>query len=157
MAKVEFLKDNPEYVDQIAHWMFKEWGHLRGYTNADRYIQSVSNRLNNDQTPLTIIVKSEGNELIAFASLVDHDMETHQELSPWMGGVFVLPSYRGQGFGKIVVNKIEQLANELEYDKLYLFTLDKEEFYKHLSWTKVNDEDYLNSHVTIMSKAIRST
>lgn len=158
MMKVEFLKYNPEYVDQIAHCMFKEWGHLRGDTNADRYVQSVSNRVNDDKTPLTIIVKSEDGELAGFASLVDHDMETRQDLLPWLGGVFVLPEYRGKGIGKIIVSEIERVAGDLGFDKLYLFTLDKdkEEFYAHLSWAKLKDDYYLNSPVTIMSKEISS-
>jgi len=150
--KIEFLKDNLKFIDKIAELMFKEWGHIRQGTTIERYYNYLNEKLNSDKIPLTLIAKSENDELLGFASLVTSDMEINKDLSPWISGVFVIPEYRRKGFGGLLVDKLEQIASDFGLEKLYLYTFDKEEFYSDLLWTKIKDEFYLNSKVSVMSK-----
>ena len=154
--RVEFLKDNPEFIDRIAGLMFKEWGHIRQGTTIDRYYNYLREKLNSDKIPMTLIAKSERNELLGFASLVVSDMEINKGLSPWISGVFVVPEYRGKGFGGLLVDKLVQIASDLGFEKLYLYTFDKEKFYSDLSWNKIKDEFYLNSKVVVMAKDLKT-
>ena len=126
--KIEFLKNNLGCIDTIADLMFKEWGHLRQGTTIERYYNYLSDKDNTDRIPLTLIAKSENNELLGFASLVTSDMETNKDLSPWISGVFVLPKHRGKGYGGLLVDRLEQIASDLGCEKLYLYTFDKERF-----------------------------
>jgi len=153
---IEFLKDNPGFIDEIAALMFEEWGHIRQGTTMERYYNYLKEKQNIDKIPLTLIAKSENNELLGFASLVISDMEINKDLSPWISGVFVLPEHRGKGFGGILVGRLEQLAKDFGYEKLYLYTFDKERFYSDLSWTKIKDEYYLNSNVGVMIKDLKT-
>ena len=154
--RVEFLKDNPEFIDRIADLMFKEWGHIRQGTTIDRYYNYLREKLNSDKIPMTLIAKSESNELLGFASIVLSDMEINKGLSPWISGVFVVPEYRGKGFGGLLVDKLVQIASDLGFEKLYLYTFDKEKFYSDLSWKKIKDEFYLNSKVVVMAKDLKA-
>jgi GNAT superfamily N-acetyltransferase len=153
--RIEFLKDNPGFVDKIADLMFNEWGHIRQGTTIERYNNYLREKLNSDIIPLTLIAKSENDELLGFASIVTSDMETNNELSPWISGVFVVPEYRGKGFGGLLVDKLEQIASDLGFEKLYLYTFDREKFYSNLSWVKIKDEFYLNSKVVVMTKDLK--
>jgi GNAT superfamily N-acetyltransferase len=150
--KIEFFKDNLGYIDQISDLMFKEWGYLRKGTTIERYYDYLTDKDNTDKIPLTVVAKSEKNELLGFASLVICDMETNKDFSPWISGVFVLPEYRGQGYGGLLVERLEQLASNFGFEKLYLYTFDKERFYLKLSWIKIKEEYYLNSNVAVMIK-----
>jgi GNAT superfamily N-acetyltransferase len=154
--KIDFVKNNMEYIDSIADFMFHEWGHHRKGTTVERYYNYLSDKDNTDKIPLTLIAKSEGNELLGFASLVISDMEINKNLSPWISGVFVLPEHRGKGYGKLLINSIEQLASDFGYDKLFLFTFDKENFYTDLSWKIIKNDFYLNSNVTVMIKDLKT-
>ena len=106
---------------------------------------------------MTIIAKSENGDLLGFAGIVDYDMETNKDLTPWLSGVFVLNEYRRNGIGGQIVKRLEQIASDLGFKKLYLFTLDKESFYLNLSWTKLKDDYYFDTKVTIMIKDLDKT
>jgi GNAT superfamily N-acetyltransferase len=154
--RIEFLKDNPEYVYQIAELIFKEWGHLRLNVTIDRYLNAIENRLNTEKTPLTIIAKTENGELIGFASLIDSDMDINKDLTPWISGVYVIAEHREKGAGSAIVKRLEQIATDLGFNELYLFTYDKENFYSNLLWVKIKTDLYLNHQVTIMTKKLKT-
>jgi GNAT superfamily N-acetyltransferase len=61
--------------------------------------------MNADRIPMTIIALDDG-EPIGTAALTDHDMETHRELSPWLGGVYVVPAARGRGVARALVGDV---------------------------------------------------
>ncbi len=150
--KIEFLKENPVFYNTIAELMFQEWGHLREGATIARYYNYLEEKLNTNRIPLTIITKSGANELLGFASLVSSDMEINNDLTPWISGVFVAPEHRGKGIGRLMINHLEQLARSFGFDKLYLYTFDKEDFYRSLSWEKLKEEKYLNCNVSVMVK-----
>lgn len=148
--KIEFLKENPVFYDTIAECMFREWGHLHEGATLARYYNYLEEKLNTDRIPLTIIAKSRANELLGFASLVSSDMEINKDITPWISGVFVVPEHRGNGIGRLMISRLEQLARGFGFDKLYLYTFDKEDFYRSLSWEKLKTDRYLNSTVSVM-------
>lgn len=152
--KIEFLKENPVFFDAIAEHMFREWGQMSEGVTIARYYNYLEENLNTNRIPLTIIAKSGANELLGFASLVSFDMEINKDLSPWISGVFVIPEHRGRGIGRLLINRLEQLAFGFGYERLYLYTFDKEAFYRSMSWEKLKDERYLNRDAVIMEKGI---
>jgi GNAT superfamily N-acetyltransferase len=154
--KIEYLKDNPDYVYQIAGLIFKEWGNLRINATVDRYLDAIGNRLNTEKTPLTILAKSDNGDLIGFGSLVDSDMDINKDLTPWISGVYVIAEQRGKGVGRKIVERLEQIAIELGFNELYLFTYDKERFYSKLSWFTIKTDLYRNHNVTIMTKKLKT-
>jgi GNAT superfamily N-acetyltransferase len=154
--RIEYLKDNPDFVYQIAELIFKEWGNLRTDATVGRYLDAIGNRLNTEKTPLTILAKSDNGELMGFASLVDSDMDINKDLTPWISGVYVIAEQRGKGVGKAIVARLEQIAIELGFNELYLFTYDKERFYSNLSWVKIKTDLYRNHQVTIMTKKLNT-
>ena len=152
---IDFIKYHPDYCTEIADYMYKEWGHLRDNSSVDRYISAINNRLNTDRLPLTIIA-IDNHKLIGFASIVDFDMDINRELTPWVSGVYVISEYRGFGIGKQLVNRLEQISNDLGFLRLHLFTFDKERFYLKQNWIKIKDERYLNNEVSVMTKDLKT-
>ena len=56
------------------------------------------------------------------------------DLTPWLGGVFVVPSARRTGVGLALCQAVEDAARRLGYSTLYLFTLDKQLWYGNQGW-----------------------
>lgn len=148
---IEYLQDRKELLPELAQLHFAEWGHFRpGQTIEDR-IESLE-RCAGKATIPSVIVATAGPELIGSAMLVPHDMSTRKDLSPWLAGVFVKPSYRRSGIATDLTKRIEQEAASLEVPTLYLYTEKESEFYAKRGWEALATCDYQGLEVTIMSK-----
>lgn len=150
--KIIYLKNDIWAIPEVATYMSEEWG----LYPPEMYINMLYKCLNINKIPLTIIAKSENNELMGFASLVEFDMEEHKELTPWVNGVFVAPKYRKQGVGRTLVKELETIAFQIGCSKIYLFTIDKQRFYSKLHWIKLMDSKYLDKDVTIMKRILNN-
>ncbi len=53
--------------------------------------------------------------------------------------------------------QIEYISRELCIQKLYLYTPDKENFYKRLNWKNLEKAVYQEIEVTIMTKELLNT
>jgi GNAT superfamily N-acetyltransferase len=150
---IEYLADSPQLVPVIAKWHHDQWSYL----NPDR---SLSDRIAEYQTghgrgqiPTTVVAFLE-DQPVGSASLIEHDMDTRLELTPWLASVFVSPLHRGQGIGSALVRRIEKEAENLGIGVLYLFTPDQESLYTRLRWKVLSREDYRGEEVVIMEKKI---
>jgi N-acetylglutamate synthase-like GNAT family acetyltransferase len=153
---IEFLSDNRALIPDIAEDFFQEWGYLRPGSSVFRYIIKLDERKNKNKIPLAIVAKSKKGEFLGTASLVENDMDTFHEFHPWISSVFVVPAQRNKGIGRELLKKLEGVAWEFGFHKIYLFTLDKEAFYSKLGWLTVKKDNYLSKDVTIMSKEIKN-
>ena len=151
--KITYLANYPEHVSTVAKWVIDEWGHESPGTTLEGLEEKFRNHLNRNVIPLTLLAMEEDRPL-GTASLVFHNMKDRQDLSPWLAAVYVLPEHRGQGIGARLVKSIELLAANLEVEKLYLFTPDRESFYTRMGWTVLERTTYREKDVVIMMKEI---
>ena len=109
---IEYLADHREFIPIVARWHHAEWGHLRpGETVEDRTAR-VERECGHCQIPTTFIAAA-GPQPLGSASLIEHDMGTRPELSPWLSGVFVAPEHRRRGIGAALVERVVQEARAL--------------------------------------------
>jgi N-acetylglutamate synthase-like GNAT family acetyltransferase len=57
---------------------------------------------------------------------------------------------RSQGIGRQLVEYVMRSSYDNGIDKLYLFTPDSVDFYQHLGWRIVSNENYQEHDVTVM-------
>ena len=128
------LADKPEYIDEVVSWLHKEWGNEK---NLNFWSSWVRSSLSKDNVPQTLIVLDE-NELVGTYSLWCCDLQSRQDLYPWLGGIVVKETRRGQGIGKeIQRHSLEQL-HRLGFREAYLFT-DMSGYYEKSGWEYLND------------------
>ena len=149
--KLVYLADYPEYVTTVARWIMDEWGHASPDTTQGSLEEKFRSHLNRHAVPLTLLAMEAGRPQ-GTASLVFYDMKDHQELSPWLAAVYVLPEQRGRGIGSKLVKTIELLSAHLDVEKLYLFTPDQEGFYARMNWTVLERTRHREKDVAIMVK-----
>ena len=131
---VSLLADFPEFIpilapEQLAHWI----RFLPGETLATR-TERLRTHLQRDTLPMAWVAHQDG-ELFGTAALRTHDLEGREDLSPWLGGVFVREKYRGKGVASRLCRVVEKKAWAMGHETLHLFTLDQEPMYRHLGWT----------------------
>ncbi len=95
-------------------------------------------------------VQVNGVQVIGMASIVESDLSTHPDLSPWMASVYVDAAHRGRGVGSCVVRAIMDEAKTLGIERLYLITHDQMSFYRRLGWQTMESVHYRGEVVTIM-------
>jgi len=151
--KITYLANHPEHVSTVAKWIFDEWGHESPGTTLESLEERFLSHLNRTAIPLTFLAMDEDRPL-GTVSLVAHDMVDHQELSPWLSAMYVLPEHRGQGIGTKLVKSVELISAHLEVEQLFLFTPDCEAFYTRLNWTVQERTEYREKDIALMVKEI---
>lgn len=153
--RIEHLADQPEWVPVVAKWHWDEWGHLDPNGSLRGWMKRLAGRTNRDHIPTTFIAVDEG-EPIGSAGLVTHDMDTRKDLSPWLSGVFVLPSHRSRGVATHLVRAATSKARSLGVEDLYLYTASAVELYARLGWRELETCRFQGRDVTIMFKRLDS-
>ena len=153
---VEYLANHREFIPVVARWYHGEWGHLRpGETVEDRAVR-VEGSCGYCEVPTMFVALTE-ETLLGSAMLIEHDLATRPELSPWLAGVFVAPEHRRRGVGAALVKRVVQDARALGIPRLYLYTPGSGALYLSLGWSIVERTFYRelwgDQEITIMELA----
>lgn len=151
--KIEYLADHKEVIPTLDKWSYEEWAYL----HPDRTLADVERliweRANTNRIPLALVA-FDGEELLGTVCLKMHDMDTRQDLTPWLAGLYVTTPRRRKGIGTMLVSAIEKEACALGVSKLFLYTPKSEAFYTRLGWQVNERTEYHGYPITIMCKKI---
>ena len=143
------LKEHPEFIPTLAGWHYDQWAYLNPGDSVARRISLFETELEADGLDRTFVAVS-GDTLLGSASLVEHDMRTRMDLTPWLASVYVAAEHRKKGVGSTLVRHIVEEATKLAHRTLYLFTPDQEKLYASLGWSLIEETEFQGDHVTIM-------
>ena len=146
--KIIDLKFEPHYIPVLAGWHHQEWSYLNPDLTIAQRAEWMQSYLSAGLVPSTFIALEE--QLLGSAAIIEHDLETRPDLSPWLASVFVAPEYRCKGVGSKLVIHVMEKTKEAGIPLLYLFTPDKEGFYQKLGWQTLSKETFRGHLITIM-------
>lgn len=149
------LSQEPYHIPTLAKWHQAEWSDLNPGQTLEHRIERMQAYLSDKFVPSTFIYKHEGR-LAGSAAIIESDMDTRPELTPWLASVYVAPEFRRQGIGSKLVEHVMRQAKAAGIAKLYLFTPDQADFYKKLGWTAMGEETYRACPVTVMQVALNN-
>lgn len=141
------LKERPEFIPTLAEWHHNQWAPLNPGGSIEKRIASLE--AESDDIPKTFVAVS-GGAVLGSASLVEHDMHTRMDLSPWLASVYVAAEHRRKGIGAALVGRVVEEAVTLRHRTIYLFTLDQEKLYASLGWSPLEETEFEGHRVTIM-------
>jgi GNAT superfamily N-acetyltransferase len=133
-VRISYLIEYPEYIPQLAQWLFEQWGTMLGEKTPEARIESLKAHMNRNELPIAWVAHANGQPFGTAALRVD-ELEEREDLTPWLGGVFVGPHFRRRGIGAALCATVEGAARSRGIRKLYLFTFDKHPWYSRLGWT----------------------
>src|SRR4029453_17496133 len=108
-VQISYLIEHPEYIPQLAQWLFEEWGSILGEETAKERVEKLETHMNRDKLPIAWVAHANG-QLLGSAALRVQDLEGREDLTPWLGGVFVGSHFRGQGIGAALCATVEEEA-----------------------------------------------
>jgi GNAT superfamily N-acetyltransferase len=146
--KIEYLAENLHCLEQIAEWCCKEWP---WYYNNGELAEAISYHRKTAQksTIPFSLVALERNRLIGTISVIEEDMETRPELTPWLGCLFVDPSFRGGGIATALIKEAVRLAAKHKITKLYAWTETLGSTLSANKWQFIEDTVYRDKKVKI--------
>lgn len=150
---IEYLGDNQIHLRELAELQHQQWSHFEPDEDLAGRIERLATHCHREQVPCEFVAVRAG-ELLGSASLVECDMQTRKDLTPWLASVLVKPEHRHQGIASSLVRRVEEEARRLEVRRMYLFTPDAMELYRKLGWKDVEQCSYMGEAVTIMTKEL---
>jgi predicted N-acetyltransferase YhbS len=154
-VRISYLIEHPEYIPQLAQWLFEQWDSILGEETPEARIKKLKAHMNRDKLPIAWVAYANG-QLLGTAALRVHDLEGHEDLTPWLGGVFVGSQFRRRGLGAALCATVEDAARLRGIETLYLFTLDKQAWYSRLGWTVHGQCIWQQQPGDIMCKQLRT-
>jgi predicted N-acetyltransferase YhbS len=150
---LDYLGNHPELAEQLAKFSWTEWRDIyeaRGDTFADAK-RNYRERTNIDALPLALVALAD-EQLIGTVSLKHADLELRPELSPWLGGLCVVPEWRRRGVASLLVQRAVEEAARIGLPKLFLWTSSAEALYQKLEWCVVERVRYCGKWIVIMDR-----
>ena len=152
-VRISYLIEHPEYIPQLAQWLWEHWGPILGEKTPEARIKKLKAHLNRDKLPIAWVAHANG-QLLGTAALRVHDLKGRDDLTPWLGGVFVGSHFRRRGVGAALCATVEDAARLQGIEALYLFTLDKQAWFSRLGWTVLGLCIWQQRSGEIMSKQV---
>jgi len=151
--KISYLADVAELASQLVPGLLEHWRPLAPEDTAEARMQRFRTHLNRDALPIAWLAHEDGQAL-GTAALRMSDLPGHEELAPWLGGVYVAPPYRGRGIASALCRTVEARAAALGYERLHLFTLDRQSLYTRLGWRPLGRAEWRGHTADVMVKAL---
>lgn len=147
---IDPLAEHPHHVRVIAEW------HQRSDErhSLDFWIRCHTAEARREGIPRAWVAFMDG-EPAGSVSLVEHNMDTRPELSPWLAALWVRPEYRGRGVGTGLVGRCEEETRRLGVRRLHLYTEEASGFYAPLGWSVASQEEYEGESVVVMTRELR--
>lgn len=128
------LRDHQEYCNTVIEWLYSEWGN----NNKAFWTSWVKSSLNERDIPKTYLIMVNGIPAGTY-SLWRCDLQSCQDLYPWVGGLYVLNDFRGRKYNekKLGEYMLEHAAKELKsmnFSTAYLFTEKSVKYYVRNGW-----------------------
>ena len=149
------LADKKDFIAELAELHHSEWKHLNPSLTLEGRTEAISKAAGREGIP-SIFVAVSGGQLVGSAALVQNDMDTKPDLSPWLAAVYVKESFRHHGIATELVARCEAEAAHSKADTLYLYTEFASKFYEKLGWRHLERCEDKGVTVDVMCKQIGS-
>jgi predicted amidohydrolase/GNAT superfamily N-acetyltransferase len=147
---IDPLVDHPDLVPVIAEWHWRDWNDQP----LDFWIRCHATEARRDGIPRAWVAFLDGRP-VGSVSLVERNMDSRSDLSPWLAALWVRPEHRGRGIGTVLTRRCEEEARRLKIDRLYLYTESAAGFYAGLGWKVLSEEEYECAPIVVMSRELR--
>jgi len=88
-------------------------------------------------------------------SLIENDLESRPQLSPWLASLYVRPEFRGKGLGSSLIKEMIIKASESGERSIFLYTETADKYYADKGWTICERLPLHGTGVTVMKYDIR--
>ena len=149
--RVVAVSNRPDLAPVVARWRVDAFfAHPGGYTVEEMTTLILAPPVGPKET----FVLFDDGQPAGTAGLMRADLETRPDLTPWLGGLFVEPAFRGRGHATALVRQVEAFALAASVPVLWLYTSTAEPLYLRLGWQRVGTEQENGQAVVLMRRIL---
>jgi GNAT superfamily N-acetyltransferase len=147
--RIVAVSGRPDLAPLVARWRVEAFFNIPG----DWTVEEMTARiLAPPEGPKETFVLFEDDQPVGTAGLVQTDLPSRADLTPWLAEVFVEPDFRGRGYASRLVRRVEDFALAASVSVLWLYTETAEPLYARLGWQRVGTERDRGHDVTLMRR-----
>ncbi|WP_378945250.1 GNAT family N-acetyltransferase [Mesorhizobium sp. ANAO-SY3R2] len=132
------LCDRPEFAGEVADRIWNAWWRADGHELA--FIRGlVDENFTSTSLPMALVAH-DGDAFLGTAHLIDNDLESRPQYSPWVAAVWVDEAHRKSGIGAALVRAAADAAFAKEFDTVYLCAKPAvSAFYEQMGWQRIEE------------------
>lgn len=141
--------DRAKLIPTLVEWFIAEWEPWYGAGgdgDAKADLAACSDR---DALPVCLVALGPDDSLLGTVALRATSVGSELGFGPWLAGLLVETTQRGQGIGSALVAAIEDEAARLGYDAIYTSTDSAEGLMRQRGWTPVGSAPSLRGDTTV--------
>lgn len=116
--KIISIRENPEYREIAINYFSSKWSSVPREVYEDSITHTGGAE---DVLPQWYLLEEEGR-IIGCAGLITNDFISRMDLYPWVCGLFIEEEFRGNAYGKLLLEKAMDDTREAGFTHLYLST-----------------------------------
>lgn len=147
-VRIELLADHQEAIPLLARWFVEAWEPYYGPNGPGNAEQDLRFCCDRDRLPIAVIAIDQDG-VCGTAALKEQSVESHAHLRPWLAALLVDPAKRNRGIGTRLVQAIEELARQMEFEVLYVGAGPDAPLYDRRGWTKIGNAKSLREPLGI--------
>ncbi|TYS63503.1 GNAT family N-acetyltransferase [Sutcliffiella horikoshii] len=128
--KINELSNKDPLLDQAIRVFWQQWGSKE---NFKFYEDAILHSATTSSDIPRFYVAVEDGEIIGTYAILRNDINSRQDLCPWLACLYVAEEHRGKGIGAKLLEHGLSVAAEKGYESLYL-TTDIEHYYERYGW-----------------------
>jgi predicted N-acetyltransferase YhbS len=133
------LRDRPEFAVDVADRIWNAWWRDDGH-QLDFIQGLVDENFSSTGLPMALVAH-EGDTFLGTAHLIDSDLESRPQYSPWVAAVWVDEAARKSGIGAALVQAGAEAAFRQGFDTAYLCAKPAvSAFYERLGWQRIEED-----------------
>ena len=139
------LEERPDGAGQLAEWFMAEWPEYhRGKTLAD-----VSSMFRLRDVQQTLIAELDG-EIVGTVAVRNSWSDAPEIDTPWLGGLFVTPAFRGQGIARLLVDAAIACVFDAGHSAVHVALRDDVAGYEARGWKIIGTMTTGEERVTVL-------
>jgi GNAT superfamily N-acetyltransferase len=132
-----------ELFEEAVNVFWRQWGNDKNY---DFYRDCMQHSGKSNMLPKFYVALQE-ESIVGTYALLQNELVSRGDLSPWLGCLYVLPEHRGKKVGSLLLKHAEEAVMRLGYAGLFLCT-DLNGYYEKYGWERFADGYGLNGKKT---------
>ncbi|WP_342599384.1 GNAT family N-acetyltransferase [Psychrobacillus sp. FSL H8-0483] len=146
------IQHRPELFDDALKVFWGQWGNENNYKFYEDCMKYSGKT--GDSVP-SFYIALENEQIIATYAILRNDINSRQDLFPWLACLYVDPSYREKSIGEKLLEHGLQITKQLGYEKLYLAS-DLNGYYEKYGWTHSTITYYpFGGSIKVYEKAVK--
>ena len=154
LAEIRLLADARETIPTLAQWYKDEWAEWFADTTLIDMEADFNRVAQRDTLPFAVVALDTAAEPIGVCSIRSEPFGPYPDAGPWLRGLYVRPSHRGQGIAGEIIGFASRHAKSIGVAKLYAATHSAIGTFERVGWLGFDQVIHEQQTLTIFARRL---